>query len=87
MQPQRLFVDTYHAGDHVLGRTNRRVKLDKLALRIGRRVLFAAAGFFRHSIHTLNIARGIIVDKVLDRVEAVEAQLDALRAGKLFELR
>jgi len=68
VQPQRLFVDTYHAGDHVLGRANRRVKLDKLALCIGRRVLFASAWFFRHSIHTLNIARGIIDDKVLDTV-------------------
>ena len=68
MQPQRLFVDTYHAGDHVLCRADRRVKLDKLALRIGRRVLFAAAGFFRHSIHAANIAQVIIDDKVLDTV-------------------
>jgi len=68
VQPQRLFVDAYHAGDHVLGRANRRVKLDKLALRIGRRVLFAAAGFFRHSIHAVNIAQVIMVDKALDTV-------------------
>jgi len=32
-------------------------------------VLFTAAGFFRHSIHTLNIARVIIDDKALDRVD------------------
>jgi len=45
------------------------VKLDKLALRIAWRVLFASAGVFRHSIHTLNIARVIIVDKVLDGLD------------------
>jgi len=31
-------------------------------------VLFASTGFFRHSIHTLNIAQVIIDDKVLDTV-------------------
>jgi hypothetical protein len=40
------------------------VKLDKLALRIGRRVLFASLWVFWHSIHTLNIAQVIMVDKV-----------------------
>jgi len=64
MLAQGLFVDAYHAGNHVLGRADRRVKLHEFALRIAWRVLFATTGFFRHSIHALNIARVIMVGKV-----------------------
>jgi hypothetical protein len=45
------------------------VKLHKLALRIAWRVGFASAGVFRHFHHTPNIARVIIDDKALDRVD------------------